>query len=410
MEFLTGVYFFYMFISFYFLILSLLLFFKNKNNVFSYPEMKKEYSVSILIPAYNEEQTIEDTIKHVFDLDYPNLLEVLVINDGSTDRTLEVLRKLIPKYKNKLKILNKKNSGKADSMNKALKFVKGELIAVVDADSYPSRDSLKKMIGYFEDEKVGAVTSTCVPRNNKTFLEKLQVIEYKVIAFTRKLLEYIDSIYVATGTLTIYRKKALLDINGFDPSNLTEDIEATWHLIHNGWKIKMSFSSKVTTTVPNKLKPWYRQRRRWGVGGLQCLSKYKSSFMKNKAMLGYFIIPFFGLGLILGLVGMSIFLYVFIKNLMVRYLITGYSIQAGVPVLTLNEMYITPSILNYFGIILFLLFFFFTLFVLSVMKDNLFEKQNMLLFLYYLTIYLMIYPFVAITSMWHYVRGKNIWR
>jgi len=410
MEFLPIIYFIYMFISFYFLILSLILFFRNKKDVFSYPEIKKEYSLSIVVPAYNEEDTIEDTLKHIFNLDYKNIVEVLVVNDGSTDNTLEILKRLLPLYKDKLKILNKKNSGKADSMNKALKFVKGDLVAIIDADSYPARDSLKKIIGYFEDSKVGAVTSTCVPRNANTFLEKLQVIEYKVIAFTRKLLEYIDSIYVATGTLTVYRKQALLDIGGFDTKNLTEDIEATWHLIHNGWKIKMSFTAIVTTTVPNKIKPWYRQRRRWGVGGLQCLNKYKSSFMKKKAMLGYFIIPFFGLGLILGLVGMLIFLYVFLKNLLSKYLILGYRVEAGVSLLTLRDVYITPSILNYFGVILFLLFLFFTLFVLSVMKDNVLKKQNAFHFFYYMTVYLMIYPIVTITAIWHYLRGKQVWR
>jgi len=410
MDFLPIIYFTYMFISFYFLILTLLLYFRNKNTLFDYPEKTKDYSVSVIIPAFNEEKTILDTIKHVFASEYKNIIEVLVINDGSTDNTLNILKEILPRYKPKLKILNKANSGKADSFNKAVKFASGELIVIIDADSYPNPASIPKLVGYFDDEKVGAVTSACIPRNRTTFLERLQVIEYKVIAFTRKLLEYIESIYVATGTLTIYRKTALEDIGGFDTSNMTEDIEATWHLVHNGWKVRMCLDAIVTTTTPKKVRAWFRQRRRWAIGGLQCLNKYKNCFMKKKGMLGYFIIPFFGLGLTLGLVGMGIFSYVIGKRAVSNYLLTRYSVMTGVPILTMNEIYITPSVLNYFGIILFVLFTIFTLFVLSVMKDRVLEKQSFFNFIYYMTLYLIAYPTILLLSIWHLARGKRVWR
>ncbi len=111
---------------------------------------------------------------------------MIVINDGSRDNTLEIAKRLQKKYP-KLKILNKKNSGKADSLNKGLKFAKGELVAVVDSDSFPRKDALKKMVGFFEDPKVGAATCPILARNKKRFFERLQAIEYAVIALTRKL-------------------------------------------------------------------------------------------------------------------------------------------------------------------------------------------------------------------------------
>ena len=408
MEVLPIIYFVYMFVSLYFLFLTLLLYFKNKKDIFYSPPMTRAYPISVLIPAYNEEKTLEKTIKAIYAIDYPNIREVIIINDGSKDRTLEIAKSLMPSYRN-LKILNKPNSGKADSLNKALKLCQGELIVVLDADSYPLADSFKKMVGYFDDPKVGAATLTCTPSNRTTFLERLQLIEYRVIAFTRKLLEYIDSIYVVTGTAGMYRKKALDDIGGFDPKNITEDIEATWHLLHNGWKVRMAMNAHIHTEVPNKIKPWYLQRRRWSLGGLQCINKYKSTLFR-KGMFGIFVVPFFTLGLFLGLIGIAIFLYLVIRRLLSTYLLTKYGLETSVPIVTLNELYLTPSILNYFGIVLFGLFLIFNLYVLAIMKDNTAEKQSFFNFLFYMTLYLLVYPMVLITSIKHYIKGKNIWR
>ncbi len=407
MELIAIIYFLYMFISFYFLVFIILLYLKNKNQMFDSPAMTRNYSISVLIPAYNEEKTILETIKSVYNIDYDNITEVIVINDGSKDNTLEILKKVLHDYKG-LKVLNKQNSGKADSLNKALKFCSGELIVVVDADSYPSRDSFKKMVGYFDDTRVGGVTAACIPRNRETFLEKLQVMEYKVIAFTRKLLEYVDSIYVIPGTAGMYRAEAIKK-SGFDLKNITEDIEATWHLVHDGWKIKMSLETSIGTEIPNKIKPWYKQRRRWALGGVQCINKYKGTFMRH-GMLGAFILPFFVLGLFLGLIGISIFIYLFISRIMSYYLFAKYSIAIDSPMVTMNDLYLTPSVLNYFGLMMFFLYFLFTLFVLAMMKDRLFEKQSFFNLIFYMTIYLLVYPIVLIVGCWHFIRGKNIWR
>jgi len=408
MNFIPVVYLTYMFISFYFLILTLLLYFKNKNTLFDYPKMTREYSVSVIIPAYNESETIEKTIRSVAEIDYANVSEIIVINDGSKDNTLEVAKSLMSHYKN-LKIINKQNSGKADSINKAIHFCRGELIVIVDADSYPHKESFKQLVGYFDDPSIGAATGSCLVRNQNTFLEKLQAIEYRVIAFTRKLLEYIESIYVIPGTLAMYRKKALEEVGGFDSKNITEDIEMTWRLSSKGWKVRMSMGTTVTTEVPNNIKGWYTQRRRWALGGLQCINQYRS-FIFRRGMFGYFIIPFFALGLFLGLFGIGIFLYLVARKSISSYLITKYSIESSVPLLTMNSFYITPSVLNYFGLILFGLFLIFTLYVLAVMKDVLFEKQSFFNLIFYMTIYLLIYPIVLVVSIWHFIMGKNIWR
>lgn len=409
MEILPYVYLTYMFISLYMLSFFLLIYFFNRRNLFSFPKTEKKYSISFLVPAYNEGGTLRDTIKHILGTGYKNILEIIIINDCSSDDTLKIAKELEKKY-SKVKVLdNKKNLGKAGSLNRALKIAKGYLVAIVDADSYPEKGSIDKMIGFFENSKVGAVTCPVIARNRNKFFEKLQAIEYKVIAFSRKLLDYVDAIYVTPGPLAIYRREALSDIGGFDIHNLTEDIEATWHLTYAGWERRMCLSTNVSTIVPDKFKAWFVQRRRWNIGGLQCIYKYRHALGK-KGMLGWFIIPFFILSTFLGLVGLSIFTYLFGSRIISNFLLTKYSIIAGTPILTLNEFYITPSILNYLGVVLFIFGLIFTLIILSVLNEKLMRKENILNIPFYMTIYLMVYPFIMISAIWHVIRGKRIWR
>ena len=406
---LPYVYLTYMFISLYFLSLFLILYFRNKNRFFEYPTTKKKYTVSFMVPAHNEEDSIEDTLNHIFDIDYKHIIEVIAINDTSTDNTLKIMKRLKKKYPKLIILDNKKNLGKAGSLNRALKITKGELVTVVDADSFPARDSLKKMVGYFDEKEVGAVTCPVLVRRKDKFFKKLQAIEYQAIAFSRKLLEYVNSIYVTPGPLALYRRTALMDINGFDEKNMTEDIEATWHLAYNGWVRRMSLSTNVTTDVPGKLKVWWVQRRRWNIGGLQSIYKYRHALGK-KGMLGWFIIPFFILNMFLGLIGLSIFVYLFTTRIISNYLLTKFSIIADTPILTLNDFYITPSILNYLGVILFIFGLIYILMILSILGESLWKRENILNIPFYLTIYLILYPFIMINAIWHTFRGKRIWR
>lgn len=408
MEAIEIIYFFYMFVSLYFLLLSLVIYFHNKNKLMFIPSMHQKHSLSILIPAFNEEATIAKTLESIFDSDYKFLKEVIVINDGSRDNTLKIVKSLQKKY-SKLVVINKKNSGKADSLNYALKYVRGDFVAIIDADSYPDKQAFSKMMGYFDDTKVGAVTAACTPINRETFLGRLQSIEYKVIAFTRKLLEFIDSIYVAPGSLSVYRKKALIEIGGFDKTNMTEDIESTWHILKNGWKVRMCLAATVKTVVPIKLKAWWTQRVRWTVGGFQVIKKY-IKYIFGRGMFGYFVIPFFAFGLTIGLVGLGMFMYLWVGKIMKHFEILMYKINANVMPLTFSDLNITPTLLNYFGITLFVLFLIFTIFVLFGMKDRALKNENLFEVIIYMTLYLITYPFMISWSVYKWCKGGVRWR
>lgn len=282
MDTLPIIYLVYMFVSLYMLNFFLIVYFKHRKDFFNSPETSKKYGVSFVVPAYNEGETIEETIKHIFEIDYEYIKQVIIVNDCSTDDTRQILDKLKKKYKKLIVIHNKINLGNAaKSQNVGLKYASGDLIAIVDADSFPAKDSLKKMVGFFDEPKVGAVTVPVLARNKNNFIEKLQALEYIAISFGRKLLEYVDSIYVTPGPLALYRREALIGIGGFDESNLTQDIEATWNITSRGWDRKMALSTYVTSQVPDKFWVWWKQRRRWNIGGLQCIWKYRKTDRKS---------------------------------------------------------------------------------------------------------------------------------
>jgi hypothetical protein len=131
--------------------------------------------------------------------------------------------------------------------------------------------------------------------------------------------------------------------------------------------------------------------------------------MLKKGMLGYFIIPFFGLGLFLGLIGIAIFLYLFARRTISSFLMAKYSLAVDVPLLTASEIFITPSVLNYLGIVLFVMFLFFTFFVLSVMKDRMLGKQSFFNVIFYMTVYTMSQTLFLVVGAWNILIGKKIW-
>ncbi len=399
-----------MFIGLYMLSLLIFIYLPNRKNLFAYP-LGQPVPVSIVVPCYNESKTIGATIESLLNLDYPKeMIEIIVVDDKSADNSAEIVRAYEKKYTNVKLIVNSRNSGgAAEPTNIGIKAAKYDFVAVTDADSSPERDALKKMIGFLqEDNQVAAVTCAVLSKKPHAFIQKLQAIEYLVIAFGRKLFDLIDSVYVTPGPFALYRKKTLIEVGLFDPKNLTQDIEIVWRLISRGYKARMCLSAKVYSETPNKFKAWWKQRVRWNIGGTQSLLKYKKLVFKKK-MLGAFIIPYFSLSLFLGLFGLSIFIYLLSRRILFYYLSTKYSVYAQATILTLQDLTFTPSVLNFLGAALFILGAAFTLIVIGIMNEKEVRNKNILNILFYLLIYLAIYPLIMITSLTKLIRGKYSW-
>lgn len=411
MEFLTILYLVYTFIAFYFLSLHILIFIQNKSQIYNAPKYKKVRTLSIVLPCYNEEKEIAAFIKNILKTDYPGLKKIIIVDDYSTDNSYEIIKQFAKKYPQIEAYRVPKNTGRAAGpKNFGIKYATTELVAFSDSDSYPEPTAISQMVGFFDDPQVGGVTSRVFVKNfNKNFLTKAQSIEYKVIAFTRKLFEFIESIYVTNGPLSIYRKKVLDQTGGFDMKNLTEDIELTWHTVSCGWKVRMCIPAVVRSICPTTVRQWFKQRLRWNVGGIQTVAKYRKKVMQC-GMLGLFILPFFTLSWFLGITGLFFMTYRLSKYLITKFLVTKYSVAAQVALLNMNDFALNPSILFLFGMLLFSLGLVYTFTALfhSREQSKLTGYKIRDIFIYSI-FYLLMYPPLLIWSFYKYSRGYNEW-
>ncbi len=406
MDVITIIYLVFILISLYIYSFFLLILFKNKQALFNDSNNHASQTLSVLIPAYNEEDTIANTIKAVLSTNYPkDKLEIIVLNDGSKDRTAEIASQF-----KEVRVISKPNTGKADSLNLGIKEAKGEFIAVIDADSYPEPDAIPKMMACFNDKETAAVTSCIKVNNQNKFWTRLQVVEYTIIAWARKMLQFVNSVYVTPGALSIYKSSILKKLNGFDAKNITEDIEIAWRILKENYKIKMCLSAKVYTVVPEKLKSWWRQRVRWDIGGMQTLYKHKGEFFRpNKSMLGAFVAPFFTVSMITALIGFFVFVFLLLRRTVNFLLLTFYSYEASNFVMQLKSLYITPTVFTFFGILLLLVYVTYIVIGIKMMdksRINLSKKWNIACYMF---IYLPLFPILLIYSFILLLIGKIRW-
>lgn len=246
--------------------------------------------VSIIIPAYNEEETIKKTIESALNLEYPKeKIEVIVVDDGSKDRTYTIASSI---KNSRLRVFTKTNGGKAKALNFAIFRTHGEIIVTMDADSYAEPDSLRKMVDYFTTERVMCVTPSMVIHDPKGFWQRIQQVEYLVGIFLRKSFSTMNAIHVTPGAFSSYRRIFFEKYGGFDESgNLTEDMEMALRIQSKGYSLRCSDESVVFTKAPKKFGELVRQRRRWYYGWIQNLLLYNKLFSKRFGHLGLIVLP-----------------------------------------------------------------------------------------------------------------------
>jgi len=370
------------FASIYITLVYFFIYFENKNKVHRYPRLPKKLpKVSIIVPAYNEEENLERCVNSLINLDYPkNLLEILIVNDGSTDNTPKIANRLARKYKI-VRAFHKENGGKGSALNYGLKRAKGEIVVVMDADSYVEKDALKKTIGYFKDPKMGAVATAIKVANPSNTLQELQWYEYLFNIFYRKVQAFINGILVIPGPFSLYRKSALEEVGGFDENNLTEDFEITLKLRKFGYKIEASSVVSTYTEAPKSLIGLIRQRIRWYRGHIFNILKHKDVVFTTKHKdFSLFVEP---ANLAMVAISILIFfysLYVFGFNLFkqiysffaARYIPIDISISKISEEIAISPLFIGLSSISLFFIYT---FFFFLIYVgVKVSMETLKEK------------------------------------
>src|SRR3989338_1543495 len=274
------------FISLYFTIFWIVVFIEDKKQ--SAPtNKKKEFSpsISVIIPAYNEQESIEKTLLSVLSLEYPKeKLQIVIVNDGSTDNTTAIISSVIDTHKEyDIVVINQQNKGKGAALNAGLNKVTGEYFACLDADSFVHKNTLRKMVDFYAaaEEEVVIVTPTLKVASPKRFWQKIQAIEYIISIFIAKLMSKVDCLYVAPGPFSLYKTAVIKRLGGFDENNLTEDQEIAYRVQKNNLKIKQCPSADVYTNAPKTFSELYVQRNRWFKGGLFNALKYKNMLLNK---------------------------------------------------------------------------------------------------------------------------------
>ncbi len=403
-----------LFLTMYFEVFILVSYFEEKDEFV--PEGGKDKgrmpgkfpSVTIVVPAWNEGNTITATIESLLSLDYPkNRLGIFIIDDGSTDDTLLYAKKF--ESNPQIRIFSKPNGGKFTALNLGIAECRSDLIGCLDADSFVDRDALKEIIPYFDNPVVMAVTPSVQIHQPGNILQKLQATEYMIGEFTRKVFSRLNGLYVTPGPFSIYRHKIFEEIGNFVHGYQTEDMEMAMRLQANRMKIENSHTAYVYTVSPATPKALYKQRVRWVSGFLKnAFFEYRFMFLSRKyGNLGFLVLPF---------AFVSIFIALFFTVLYIRSIAH-----------TIHELYLKysaigfhPHLKNYSfdwfslnlefrDLVVYLLFFAVLFFVF--MGVRMAKRKISFDILYFLLLYGFIAPFWLARSLYNLITAKDAnWR
>jgi cellulose synthase/poly-beta-1,6-N-acetylglucosamine synthase-like glycosyltransferase/peptidoglycan/xylan/chitin deacetylase (PgdA/CDA1 family) len=249
--------------------------------------------VAVLIPAYNEEKVIERTVRAVLNLNYPDV-RVVIIDDGSTDKTLQVARAAFAaeEASGRVLILTKPNSGKADALNFGLQHLQGEEIFVgIDADTVIARHAISRLVPHFLNPNVGAVAGNAKVGNRINLWTRWQALEYITSQnFERRALNTLGAVSVVPGAIGAWRTSAVRAAGGYHTDTVAEDADLTMALLELGYRVEYEDLALAYTEAPVNARGLMRQRFRWSFGILQAVWKHRAVFGR-KGALGWVALP-----------------------------------------------------------------------------------------------------------------------
>ena len=248
--------------------------------------------VAVLIPAYNEEKVIARTIRSVMMSTYKNI-RIIVIDDGSTDRTYDIARETYPAdiASGRLTVLTKPNAGKAEALNFALTHFDEEIYVGIDADTVIAHDAIARLVPHFANPKIGAVAGNAKVGNRVNLWTRWQALEYITSQnFERRALDLFDVVVVVPGAIGAWRTAPVKAGEGYHPNTVAEDADLTMNLLEQGYSVIYEDQALAFTEAPVTANGLMRQRFRWSFGILQAIFKHKGAFSKHRAM-GLFALP-----------------------------------------------------------------------------------------------------------------------
>jgi cellulose synthase/poly-beta-1,6-N-acetylglucosamine synthase-like glycosyltransferase len=249
-------------------------------------------AVTIIVPSFNEETTIHKTVSSLLELNYPkDKLELILIDDGSTDNTWEVMQQF-SNHPN-IKVLRKENGGKYTALNLGLEQTKSDFVGCLDADSLVDKEALVRIMSYFEQDPLAmAVVPSVVVDNPKGILQNAQRVEYNLGIYLKKMYGFLGAIHVTPGPFTIFKTKVFKDLGPYRHAHNTEDMEIAYRMQTNQYKIEHCNDAYVYTKTPINVKKFFIQRLRWTYGSINNTLDYRHVvFNKNYGNFSFFTLP-----------------------------------------------------------------------------------------------------------------------
>ncbi len=237
--------------------------------------------ISIIVPAYNEGKVMEKALTSLMELDYPEF-EVVVVDDGSTDDTLQrAVEWEGRRGPAEFRVVTKRNGGKATALNAGIAVSKHPFILCMDADSHLTPKTLLRAIEHFGDPSVGAVAGNVKVENRGSLITKLQALEYiEGLNLPRRAQGFVAAVNIVPGPVGMFRREALEEIGGYDTDTFAEDADLTLKMLAAGWRVLYEDAAIAWSEAPETWMDLTQQRYRWTRGILQALRKRKGLFLR----------------------------------------------------------------------------------------------------------------------------------
>lgn len=326
------------FFSLYIQVFLLLVLFKNRKDIIEgtvFPEDVDWPAVTVIIPCWNEEDTVVKTVNSLLEIDYPKeKLIIRVIDDGSTDKTWE--RAQVFAGLANVHIMRKENGGKHTAMNLAIEAATTEYVGNLDADAFIDKDALKKTMWQFlSDPLMMAVSPAVVIHEPKGLLGKAQELEFNIFILVKKALGSLNGIHVTQGQFSMYRKKVFDDLGPYKKAHQTEDLEIAYRMQANGYKIGECHDAFVHTTAMDTIPTLFKQRLRWVYGFINNSYDYRRYLFNPKyGTFSFFSIPM-GLLYIVAVLFSTSFIFwsigVALYDMTIRLLVTNFHVSYSAP-------------------------------------------------------------------------------
>ncbi len=249
-------------------------------------------TVAVIVPAYNEGRVVVQTVASLLACDHPSRFEIVVVDDGSTDDTLERLQAAFA-HEPAVRILHQTNGGKARALNYGVAHTEAELVVALDADTVFARDTICTLVGHFADARVGAVAGNAKVGNRINLLTRWQALEYVTSQnLDRRAFDVLDCITVVPGAVGAWRRELLERAGGFSSRTLAEDADLTLSVRRLGYTIAYEDKAIALTEAPDTLRGFIRQRYRWVFGTFQAGWKHRGALFRPRyGSLGFVALP-----------------------------------------------------------------------------------------------------------------------